>query len=99
MSTEIPPGIRQQVYERDGLNCRLCGRGVAGTFDAGIHHIKYRSEGGPHELWNLVLLCGKCHRLAHSSKHVWQPFLFQCAERTGVTAFQLKRWAERKRRV
>jgi hypothetical protein len=40
-----------------------------------IHHINYRSQGGPDEVWNLILLCDAHHRLMHTSKRHWQPIL------------------------
>ncbi len=33
-----------------------------------VHHIFTIAEGGTHELWNLKLLCKKCHEKAHDSK-------------------------------
>jgi predicted restriction endonuclease len=30
------------------------------------HHIIYRSQGGPDELWNLISLCVECHHKAHN---------------------------------
>jgi 5-methylcytosine-specific restriction endonuclease McrA len=37
--------------------------------------VTYRSQGGPHEPWNLVTLCRCCHALAHTDKHRYQPAL------------------------
>jgi hypothetical protein len=34
-----------------------------------------------------------CHDLVHGDKLLWQPFLYECAKTSGVTALQLKRWA------
>lgn len=31
-----------------------------------MHHIDAVSEGGQHELDNLILLCPNCHKLAHN---------------------------------
>lgn len=42
------------------------------TYDLHAHHIIYLSEGGPDELWNLIVLCQDCHRTVHSSKIKWQ---------------------------
>jgi hypothetical protein len=30
-----------------------------------VHHVLFRSRGGPDEAWNLVTLCEGCHRLLH----------------------------------
>ena len=41
--------------------CRVCGCSQL----LEVHHIKFRSRGGPDEAWNLVSLCKKCHGRAH----------------------------------
>jgi len=56
------------IGEQDIVRCEICGR--AGRVDHGnfdIHHIKPRSQGGGDNIENLVLLCRKCHELAHSN--------------------------------
>lgn len=88
---DIPEAIRYAVYERDNYLCRFCGVGNAYAYN--VHHVHYRSEGGPHELWNLVLLCESCHRRAHSNKRVWQPLLLEVVKRPGITVLQLRRWS------
>lgn len=50
--------------------CRWCG--APGTE---VHHIVYRSSGGPDVATNLIFLCGECHMRAHSSKAAYQPLL------------------------
>lgn len=52
----IPTRTRQLVRERDGGQCIRCG--CPGTE---ISHRKRRREGG-HEMSNLCLACGPCHR-------------------------------------
>lgn len=32
-----------------------------------VHHIVFRSQGGPHEEWNLIALCKLCHMRAHGT--------------------------------
>ena len=54
--------IRKQVQERDRF-CRGCGAGNPSE----VHHIKFRSHGGSDDLFNLVWLCGDCHRSAHGT--------------------------------
>ena len=39
-----------------------CGYGVS----LEVHHIYYRSHGGPDEPWNLITLCRGCHEAAHA---------------------------------
>lgn len=64
---------RDEVFERDGHVCRFCGD----TQFLQAHHIKYRSEGGPDDANNLIVLCDRHHRLVHSSKRTWQPILLE----------------------
>lgn len=66
----IPTALRLEIRNRDRNVCRWCqqpGRQV--------HHIHYRSEGGPDEPENLILLCVDCHERAHSSKKAYKPVL------------------------
>ena len=50
-----------EVRERDNYRCRLCGIGDR----LEVHHIVYRSQGGPDEAWNLITLCQMHHQAAH----------------------------------
>jgi 5-methylcytosine-specific restriction endonuclease McrA len=68
--SRLDAGLRQRVRSRDGGVCRWCG--VRGEQ---IHHILYRSQGGPDHPGNLILLCAKHHMQAHSNKRHWQPTL------------------------
>ena len=68
--SRIPPGTRRAVHFRDGCRCRWCG----GSVNA-LHHVRYRSEGGPDDVDNLLSLCRRDHELAHSDKRRWQPVL------------------------
>lgn len=68
-SRHIPTDVRATVHRRDGC-CRWCsGKGSQ------LHHVKYRSEGGPDVEENLIFLCNGCHGRAHSSKEAFQPLL------------------------
>ena len=65
----IPRKIRQQVNDRAKNLCEVCRtrgdfRGLA------IHHKVKRSQGGKHELNNLILLCGRHHAKEHGIKEV-----------------------------
>ena len=56
--------LKRELIEQYGERCMKCGskgdfRGLA------IHHKVKLSEGGKTEKSNLILLCGKCHSLAH----------------------------------
>ena len=52
---------RSFVKKRDGGKCRACGK--RGDH---VHHVRYRSRGGKHDLMNLVLLCVRCHQDVHA---------------------------------
>ena len=61
LSPEDYAELRQYVFGRDGWRCRNCGyRG-----NLHVHHIKFRSDNGPDEDWNLVTLCDGCHDGVH----------------------------------
>ncbi len=53
--------------------CALCGS----TWNLHRHHIIYRSEGGPTDYWNIIILCEHCHMMVHSNKRYWQKKLIQ----------------------
>jgi len=54
--SSIPTSVRIKVRERDRRQCLRCG----GT-GTELQHRMRRREGG-HHLWNLVTMCGPCHR-------------------------------------
>jgi hypothetical protein len=71
----IPPGNRRTVMERCGGICEGCGTRPV----TDLHHRKYKSRGGTHDVWNLLALCGGdggmsggnhsgCHGIAHSTE-------------------------------
>lgn len=68
-SNEPSADLKQQVRELDGNRCRFCGRG--GFLH--VHHIVYRSQGGKHEVGNLITLCDEHHGTVHSDKSVYAP--------------------------
>jgi len=72
----MPPAIAETVLTRDDRTCRLC----RGTDLTQIHHIRYRSEGGPHTVENLIVLCGVCHTTVHGNKKYWQPKLLEMVQ-------------------
>jgi len=51
----------RRALERSGWRCARCRR--SGRLH--IHHRRYRSHGGTHEVENLEAVCWKCHRLIH----------------------------------
>ena len=52
-----PTGLREQVFDRDGYKCRMCGSSKNLTLD----HIKPKSKGGKRTLDNLQTLCDPCN--------------------------------------
>jgi 5-methylcytosine-specific restriction endonuclease McrA len=52
--------VRQQVLERDGRSCTICGSSV----NLEAHHRLAARDGGRTTLENLVTLCVDCHREA-----------------------------------
>ncbi len=51
------------MLARDGRRCRWCSSVVA----LGVHHILYRSQGGPDVEANLITLCQVHHARAHTT--------------------------------
>lgn len=71
----IPPKNRESVENRSRGLCEGCG--IRRATD--VHHRKYLSRGGGHEIANLIHLCGSenglpggnhsgCHGVAHSGE-------------------------------
>lgn len=56
----LPARQRAKLHERSGGECEICGKPANNA-----HHRKNRSQGGNHDLSNLLLLCGSgttgCH--------------------------------------
>ena len=65
-TTTVTPRIREQIYARDGYQCRVPGCRSARNLN--IHHIIEQAAGGRHALWNLILLCGLC-RARHNEHY------------------------------
>ncbi len=61
MDQPTPAWLRRAVLARDGRRCRSCRSGG----DLMVHHIRFRSRGGPSRADNLVTLCCRCHALVH----------------------------------
>ena len=67
----LPGTCRDRVKKRDHGRCRWCGTDQ----EIQIHHVRYRSEGGPDTPKNLISICANCHAMAHSNKRKYQPIL------------------------
>jgi hypothetical protein len=48
-----------RILERDEYFCQVPGCTRRGNLT--VHHIRFRSRGGSHRAWNLVVLCHACH--------------------------------------
>jgi hypothetical protein len=57
----VPASLRRALVARD-VGCVRCGAPAAWSQ---AHHIRHWSQGGPTDLGNLALLCGRCHRELH----------------------------------
>ena len=91
---DVPANVREAVLLRDAHTCRVCGRH---TEQPALHHIEYRSEGGPNTIDNLITIGWlpghDCHlSVVHANKKLWQPILKQIVHMPGVTAYQVRRW-------
>jgi len=64
--------IKNQVRERDGFTCRLCGKPEQKRHHH-VHHIFYNRK--DRELDKLITLCVPCHSLVHSQKKIWPSIL------------------------
>jgi len=62
-SRAVPSAMRRALEYRDEGRCRFPGCENASWVDA--HHIVHWAHGGETKLANLVLLCGRHHRLVH----------------------------------
>ena len=59
--TNIPRGMRHEVFKRDNYTCQECG---AKKSDGAVLHVDHKvpvSKGGTDELDNLQTLCGDCN--------------------------------------
>ncbi|MDL0140737.1 HNH endonuclease [Halobacterium salinarum] len=60
---------RKEVYQRDEYTCQNCGAtgGTSNDVELHAHHIVPKSQGGTHQLSNLVCICAQCHDAIHNS--------------------------------
>lgn len=59
--TNVPKGLRHEVFKRDGYRCVECGARVDDGATLHIDHIIPVSKGGSNELDNLQTLCSDCN--------------------------------------
>jgi hypothetical protein len=64
----LPPLRRKVLARTEGI----CATPGCGNPAEHLHHVVYRSAGGPDEEWNCCYLCFSCHRRIHSVRmRVW----------------------------
>jgi 5-methylcytosine-specific restriction endonuclease McrA len=69
------------VRSLDGNRCRFCGTNQR----LHVHHIIYRSQGGTHEVENLITLCQEHHDTVHSNKKLFQPMCQEIVARRSAS--------------
>ena len=62
----VSPRLRRQVFARDHHRCTVPGCRSARNLD--VHHLQFRSHGGPHDIQNLTVLCSAHHGFLHEGK-------------------------------
>jgi 5-methylcytosine-specific restriction endonuclease McrA len=62
----VTPAVRRAVMHRDRGRCVVPGCGHSAYVD--IHHIDRQTDGGGHELDNLVVVCGAHHIAVHEGR-------------------------------
>lgn len=67
--------------------CERCGAPGHG----GLHHIKYRSQGGDDIKENLIRLCAQCHTDIHNARYHHRELVAIVAQREGKTAEEIAR--------
>ena len=70
MKNDIPQSVRDDIQERSNGVCEYCHRQRA----AHLHHLKHRSQGGKHEIGNLIHLCVVCHTKVHQEYEFFKEF-------------------------
>jgi hypothetical protein len=62
----VDPAFQRSVLDRDKWKCTY--PGCNARRELTVHHIIFRSQGGPDELWNAVTLCRFHHGLLHTGQ-------------------------------
>jgi 5-methylcytosine-specific restriction endonuclease McrA len=78
----------KQVLSRDGWKCRSCGM----RSGLHVHHIVFRSQQGPDEMWNLLALCSACHDGVHKDVQDGEYGLTIETPQNGVIRFRRAPW-------
>ena len=91
----VPSDVRDYVLERDQNCCRVCGRWQESP---ALHHIVFRSQGGPDLPSNLITVgwtpysCN-CHlKVAHGpNARYWREIFLAITDKPALTALQVRR--------
>ena len=67
------------LLQRDGTRCQVCEKDYStawddldgGCFPLDIDHLIPLSQDGPHDLTNMRLICGSCHRAKTRTERGW----------------------------
>lgn len=92
----VSPAMYDEIMRRDRKRCRFCGS----RNNLHVHHVLYRSQGGPGENWNLITLCAIHHNIVHSNKSKYMPlcrgviWMTYMGPHRQITIPQLQRWKE-----
>jgi len=62
----VPQRTRTVIEQRDHGRCRVPGCNARRGLE--VHHIIHWEHDGPTDTWNLVLVCGKHHRMHHRGR-------------------------------
>ena len=90
----VPSKVRDYVLERDQGACRVCGRFLE---HPALHHVVFRSQGGPDLPSNLISIGWgpghMCHlTVAHGDQaRYWRKIFLAIVERPELTALQVHR--------
>lgn len=63
---------KRRARKKDNYTCQDCGRSGDEVVELHVHHITPASEGGSHNLNNLITLCDYCHKKRHSDVNILQ---------------------------
>jgi hypothetical protein len=66
----IPPAVRRQVMRRDRGRCVVEGCHSATFVD--VHHLRWRKDGGGHDIDNIAVACSSHHRAIHAGRLIVQ---------------------------
>jgi predicted restriction endonuclease len=83
-------GNKTALYVRL-MNYKCANPGCMHGFDVNGHHITPLQDGGDDKYWNIVCLCKKCHKSAHTSTFTSRDdlFVWKCIQEMETIGFCL----------